>query len=56
MDINNIYDYIVELGIATEEEVNLVTCINGYNEEVLNNIIYVRTGYRTIEQLIDDEI
>jgi len=46
-----IWNYIVDTGIATEEELKLVTCINGYNEEALNNIIYARTGYRSMEQI-----
>lgn len=52
---NEIWDYIIDNGIATEEELKLVTCINGYNEETLNNVIYVRTGYRSIEQLQDED-
>jgi hypothetical protein len=46
-----ISDRIVELGIATEEEVNLVITINGWNEESLNDILYARTGYRNISQI-----
>ena len=46
-----IWDYIIDTGIATEEELKLVTCINGYNEEALNNIIYARTGYRSMGQI-----
>ena len=46
-----IWDYIVDAGIATEEELKLVTCINGYNEEALNGVIYARTGYRSMEQI-----
>jgi hypothetical protein len=45
------FDEIIERGIATESEVQLVTCINGYNLETLNDIIYARTGYRDLEQL-----
>ena len=44
------WDYLLENGIATEEELRLVTCINGYNTEALGDILYVRTGYRSIEQ------
>lgn len=50
MDLEEIYNYFIESGIATEEEINLVTTINGYNEESLNDILYVRTGYRDMEQ------
>lgn len=41
-----IYDFIVNNSIATEREINLVTCINGLNIKTLNAIIYVRTSYR----------
>ena len=47
-----IYDEVIELGIATAEEINLVKCIRGGSwEDVLNDIIYVRTGYRSLKQL-----
>ena len=54
MNIGTIWDAIIEYGIATEEELSLVTAINGYNEDALNDVIYVRTGYRNIEQLLED--
>ena len=44
---------LVKHGIATEEELQLVTCINGYNKEALNDIVYARTGYHTIEQFLE---
>lgn len=51
-----LYDQIVELGIATAEEINLCRCIaNGTWEEILNAIIFCRTGYRDMEQLIEAE-
>ena len=56
MDISTMWDTIVyEYGIATEEELSLVTAIDGYNEDTLNNVIYVRTGYNDIYQLIEEE-
>ena len=55
MELNNIYDYFVERGIATNDEIDLVTSINGWNEETLNDILYVRTGYRNVEQYIESE-
>lgn len=51
---NNI-QYLIEMGIATEEEINLVTKINGYTGETLNDILYVRTGYRSFEQIQGEE-
>ena len=55
MTISEMWDTIVEeYGIATWEELELITAINGYNEDTLNDVIYVRTGYRNIEQLLED--
>ena len=54
--MEKLWDYIVETGIATEEELKLVTCINGYNEDTLNSVIYARTGYRSMEQIEECEV
>ena len=52
----NIYDTILEYRIATAEEINLVRCIcSGSWEEILNNIIYARTGYHDLDQFFDCE-
>ena len=46
-----LYDQIVEYGIAAPNEINLVRCVaSGTWEEILNQIVYARTGYRTLEQ------
>ena len=50
-----IWDYLVEYGIATPEELHLVTCINGYSEDTMESVIYARTGYRSLEQLKECE-
>ena len=50
------WDFILEYGIANEEELQLVTNINGYNLETLNDIIYVRSGYEDMQQYIEMEI
>lgn len=50
MNVDELWDNIVEYGIATEDELQLVTDINGYTEETLNDVIYARTGYRSWEQ------
>lgn len=46
-----LYDYLIETGVATEEEVALVTSINGTNIDTLESILYSRTGYRSLEQI-----
>ena len=52
--IDEVWDLLIEYGIANKEELELVTCINGYNMDTMNSIIYARTGYRDIEQLEDE--
>lgn len=55
-NVNEMYNELVAYGIATPEEIDLVTCINGYREEVLNDILYTRTGYRDLNDYIEEEI
>ena len=50
-----IWDYLVDNEIATKDEIALVTSINGYNEEALNDILFCRTGYRSVEQITEME-
>lgn len=57
MDNNTIYalyEFIVDNDIATSSEVELVTDINGYTEDTMNDIIYVRTGNHNYEQCIQE--
>ena len=32
MSKDKLYDFIIDNEIATSEEINLITCINGYNK------------------------
>lgn len=51
------YDQIVEFGIATAEELNLVRdIISGSWTDIYNAVIYARTGYRSFEQYLDAEM
>ena len=50
------YDQIVELGIATAEELNLArNLVSGSWTEVMNSVIFIRTGYRSLEQYFESE-
>lgn len=52
-----IYDQMVEMGIATSEEINLVrNVLDGSWLYILDAILYARTGYRTWEQFIEEEM
>ena len=51
---SKIWDLIESLGIATEDEMSLVTDINGYSPESLMDIIYARAGLRSLKQVASE--
>lgn len=51
--IDEVWDLLIDYNVATEDELKLVTCINGYSIETLLDILYARTALRSIEQLIN---
>ena len=55
MTKNEMWNRLEDEGIATYDEINLVTDINGYTEEALLDILYARTGYRNFEQMKDEK-
>lgn len=55
MDYDTIYDYLIDNEIATKNEIDLVTYINGDNVTSLLDILYVRTGFTSWIQLEDEE-
>ena len=54
-EANNLWDYLVDTQTATESELRLITSINGHNTDTLEDVLYVRTGYRTLSQLEEME-
>lgn len=52
-ELEYLVDIMVELGICNDDEVRLVSAINGYSLESMLDILYVRTGYRSLDQLFD---
>lgn len=50
------YDMIVDMGIATVDELNLArNLMSGDWSEVLHSVLFIKTGYRTFEQMFEDE-
>ena len=52
MELEEYYNYLVNTNIVSAETVNIITDINGYNKNTLDDILYCVTGYRDIEQYI----
>lgn len=54
-DTSRLFTNLIIDGFFTLEELSLITTINGYTVETLNDCIYARYGYRNYEQLIDED-
>jgi hypothetical protein len=48
--VGNLWDRLIELGIS-EDTLQIITSINGYNEDTLNDVLYAKFGYRSIDQI-----
>jgi len=52
---NELYNLLIDYGIATEKEIELCCNIMGFNIETLNSILFARTGYRSLWQYLEYE-
>ena len=48
--ITELWDMLLNDGLATEQTLQVITSINGYTLETLNDVLYAVTGCRCIEQ------
>lgn len=53
---NEMWDLLIEYNIATEDELKLISYINGWRMETLEDVLYVRTGYRDAKQFKEIEL
>lgn len=44
---------LVDSGIATQAELQLVTDINGYSLDTLSDVLYARTGDRDLAEIVE---
>lgn len=44
-EVKNLWDWIIEMRIATEDELQLITDLVGYNVQAMSAILFARTGY-----------
>ena len=54
MDKNQMWDALLNQGLS-EETLQIVTAINGYSDKTMTDILYAATGYRTFDQIPEDE-
>lgn len=47
--------WLIDTMTATEEEIDLIYSINGQTLESVEDILYSRTGYRSLDQIIGND-
>lgn len=52
-DVNVLWDALIDDDLFTYEELKLLTSINGYSVDTLNDAIFSRYGYRNLEQMTE---
>lgn len=55
LDEDQMYAYLSDVLGVSEEALSLVTHIDGYSRETLNDILYAKTGYRSFKQYMEAE-
>lgn len=50
----NAWDALIDMGVS-EDTLRVVTSINGYSVDTLEDVLYATTGYRSFEQLEDEQ-
>lgn len=55
MTLEEYYNYLLDTNIAEEQTLDVATALDGYCEDTLDNVLYVLTGYRDIEQYLEFE-
>ena len=53
-DVNVLFDELFDMELFTFDELNLITNINGYSIETLNDAIFARYGYRDLQQMMEE--
>ncbi len=54
-EMEYVWDMMVELGVATDDEIGLACALCGTTMETLERVLYVRTGYRSLEQMLEED-
>jgi len=53
--IEKLWDLIVNYELATEQSLQLVTRLNGYTLETMEDVLYALTGYHSCDQFMENE-
>ena len=53
--LEKLWDLIVNYELATEQSLQLVTRLNGYTLETMEDVLYALTGCHSYEQFMENE-
>ena len=53
---DDLWNFLEDMELATKNELQLITQINGHNLEALESVLYARTGYRDLKQYLECEM
>lgn len=48
---DELYEFLLSYGFATEDELALVSSCWGHNEETYERVLFSRSGYRSLDQI-----
>lgn len=54
MELDEMWDALEAMGVE-EQTLQIVTSINGYNEETMTDVLYAHAGYRNFDQMDEEE-
>ena len=55
MELEKYYNYLIDYELVSSETLDIITSINGYCEETLDDVLYCVSGYHDIEQYLEYE-
>ena len=55
MTLDEYYNYLLDTNIAEEQTLDVAVALDGYCEDTFDNVLYILTGYRDIEQYLEYE-
>jgi len=53
-DVADLWSYLEDNELFTSRELELITGMNGYSVETLNDALYARYGYRSLDQMLEE--
>jgi hypothetical protein len=53
-EVSDLWAYLTDNELFTEAELQLITSMYGYNTDTLNDALYARYGYRSLDQMLEE--